>query len=65
MLCSLSRLSDTDLSAIQALEKEINKPLLAFSCQDLKAADLTPEELGRVQELEKRMGISLLAVDQS
>ena len=63
MVCSLSNLTDQELSAIQQLENNINKPLLAFSCHALKMADLSPEDLKSIQELENRLGISLVAVD--
>lgn len=62
MLCSLTNLNDQDLNAIQELEASLDKPLLAFTCRTYEAAELTSEELGRIQDLENRLGISLLAV---
>ena len=63
MVCSLSNLTDHELSAIQQLENNIKKPVLAFSCHDLKIAELSPEDLSQIQDLENRMGISLVAVE--
>lgn len=62
MICNLSRLSEPELKEIYALEKDLNKALLAFSCRDIKPADVTEEELFKIKELEKRLGITLLAV---
>lgn len=63
MLCSLSpNLRPEDLKVINALEQELATPLLAFSCYDLKPCELTPAQMARIQELEKRLGMSLVAV---
>jgi hypothetical protein len=63
MLCSLAtKLTPEDLQAINALEKELAVPLLAFACHDLKPAAVNSEQLGKIQALENRLGISLVAV---
>lgn len=62
MICSLSNLSENDLKEINQLETEIKAPLLAFSCHDVSSAILTDDALVKVEALEKKMGISLLAV---
>lgn len=63
MLCSLStKLAAEDLKAINALEKDLAMPLLAFSCHDLKPAEVNAEQLSKIQALEKRLGMSLVAV---
>lgn len=64
MLCSLStKLGPEDLKAINALESELGIPILAYSCRDdLKPADLTAEQLAKIQALERKMGLSLVAV---
>jgi sulfite reductase beta subunit-like hemoprotein len=64
MLCSLStKLKPEDLQAINALENEIGSPLLAFSCrQDLGFADVNTEQLAKIQALESKLGLSLVAV---
>ncbi len=63
MLCSLSNLDESALKSIQNLEKETGKSLLSFSCQDIKAADLSDDVLTKIQQLEKKLSISLVAVD--
>ncbi len=63
MLCSLStKLGPEDIKAINALEKELATPLLAFSCHDVKPAEVNAEQLSKIQDLEKRLGMSLVAV---
>ena len=63
MICSLSSLSETDLKEIHQLETELKTPLLAFSCFDLAPAILTDETLAKVERLEKKLGLSLVAVN--
>ncbi len=63
MLCSLStKLDSKDLQSIADLEKELGMPLLAFSCHDLKPAQVQPEQLSKIQALESQLGLSLVAV---
>ncbi len=62
MICSFSNLSEKALQEINALEKEINTPVLAFSCHDVPAAILADDALAKVETLEKKLGLSLLAV---
>ena len=62
MICSLSNLSEKDLKEINQLEGEIKAPLLAFSCHDVSSAILTDDALAKVEALEKKLRISLLAV---
>lgn len=62
MLCSLSKLTDKDLQEIHKLEKDIHSPLLAFSCNDAQIAELSADNLQKIQALEKKLGISLVAV---
>ncbi len=63
MLCSLTKLSETDLKEINLLETEIKKPLLAFACHNVRPAQLSDDEMERVQTLEKKLGMSLVAVE--
>ncbi|MDA8404980.1 MAG: hypothetical protein M0Z56_12425 [Desulfobacteraceae bacterium] len=63
MICSLSNLSEKDLNAIHQLEKEIDTPLLAFHCHDIKSAILEDDALAKLERLEKKLGVSLLAVN--
>ena len=62
MLCSFSTLDNTNLEAIQALEKELGKMLLSFSCHDIESAVIDDEELSKISELEKNLGVGLVAV---
>jgi hypothetical protein len=62
MLCSLSTLGSSQLSAIHRLEQELGRPVLAFSCHDITPADVTQEELEKIQHLEEKLGLSLVAV---
>lgn len=64
MLCSLStKLGDKEIHDIGALEKQLGHPLLAFSCHTLDPAALSAEEVKKIQELEGKLGVSLVAVD--
>ncbi len=63
MLCSLSHLDQQKIDAIQHLEKETGKTLLAFSCKEFKPSMLTSDQLAKIQNLEKELSISLVAVD--
>ncbi len=62
MICSLSNLTEKDLRQINQLEEEIKTPLLAFSCHDVQAAILSDDALAKVEDLERKLGLSLLAV---
>lgn len=64
MLCSLStKLGEGELQAITDLEREIGHTLLAFSCHSLDPAKLQQEQLNRLQEVEQKLGVSLVAVE--
>ena len=63
MLCSLSNLNEQDLEQIQALESELGRPLLAFSCHEAKPAILDDAALKKIQEMEKKIGFALVAVE--
>lgn len=64
MLCSIAtNVNESTLQAINDLEKGLGKTLLAFSCHELKPSALNAEELGKVQEVEKKLGVSLVAVE--
>ena len=62
MLCAFSKLDREKIETIKSAEKKVGKTLLAFSCHDVAAATLTPEELAAVQETEKKLGVVLVAV---
>lgn len=64
MLCSLAtKVSATTIETINALEKDLGKTLLAYQCHSLKPAELSAQELRKIQEIEAQLGISLVAVD--
>jgi hypothetical protein len=62
MLCSYSQLDNSRLEAVQALEKDLGKVLLSFSCQDIDPAVIDDEALSKINELEQKLGIVLVAV---
>jgi catabolite regulation protein CreA len=62
MLCSFSTLDKTNLEAIQALEKDLGQKLLSFSCHDIAPAVIDDEALSKIGELEKKLGVVLVAV---
>ena len=63
MLFSLATdMNDATLQTISDLENGLGKTLLAFKCHDLKPSSLTDDELIKIQEAEKEIGISLIAV---
>jgi len=64
MLCSLAtKVPDETVAAINSLEKDLGKTLLAFQCHNLKPSDLSEAELKRIQEVETKLGVSLVAVE--
>lgn len=64
MLCSIAtKIDPSALQAINELEKSIGKTLLAFQCHDLKASMLNEKDLNKLQQVEKSLGVSLVAVD--
>lgn len=62
MLCSYSTLDDTNLEAIQALEKELGQTLLSFSYRNIKPAVIDDDALSKISELEQKLGVVLVAV---
>lgn len=64
MLCSLAnKVDDPILKKINDLEKDLGKTFLAFKCHEVKPTMLTATELDKVQEVEKQLGVSLIAVE--
>ncbi len=63
MLCSLAtKLDEKSLIAIRDLEQELDKTLLAFSCYPLNPAEITKDQLAKIQKVESNLGISLVAI---
>ena len=60
MLCSLSRLDESKVTEIQALEKDLGKTLL--SCHDIQAVEVREEDLEKIKALENKLSVSLVAV---
>ena len=50
------------MDTIQSLEQELGRPLLAFSCHDIRAAELEEEQLAKIRDLEAKLGIYLVAI---
>ena len=64
MLCSLAtNVDNTTLKTITDLEKDLGRTLLAFKCHDLKPSMLSVDQVSKIQEVEAKLGVSLVAVD--
>jgi len=63
MLCTISNLNQEHLDAIRQLEKELGKTLLAFSCHDIQTSQINASELKKIQDLENKLSLSLVAVE--
>jgi len=63
MLCSIAKLEEKDIETIKSLEAKVGKTLLAFGCHDIKPAQLSDEQLTVLQGEEKKLGMSLVAVE--
>ncbi len=61
-VCGYSKIGKQQLETIDQLEKELGTTILAFSCNDVLAAQLSKEQLGRLQALEQEIGVSLIAL---
>jgi hypothetical protein len=63
MLCSIAtKLKESDLSEITALENDLGATVLAFACHPLDAAELGAEQLARIKAVEDKLGVALVAV---
>lgn len=63
MLYSFANLNADNLQDIQGLEKEIGAPLVAMAqVQGTDAASISEDQVTKIRELEKRLGVVLLAV---
>jgi len=64
MLSSLStKLDEKTITTIKNLEKDLGKTLLAFSCHSLNPAEVSREQLAKIQKVEKELGVSLVAIN--
>ncbi|HEY5168715.1 MAG TPA: hypothetical protein VIK03_04890 [Thermoleophilia bacterium] len=65
MLCSLAtKLDQGQLQEIESLEKDLGTPILAFACHQMDAAPIDAAQVDRLNELEDRLGVALVAVKQ-
>ncbi len=63
MLCSLStKLGDTELAEIGALEEELGVTMLAFNCHPVDPAPVDDRQLTSIKDLEGKLGVSPVAV---
>jgi hypothetical protein len=64
MMCDLGKLEKRELDGVALLETELGKTLLAFRCYaKVNPAQLTDAELDRIQEVENKLKLSLVAVE--
>ncbi len=61
-VCAYSKIGKQQLETIDQLEKELETMILAFSCNDVLAAQLSKEQLSRLQAIEQEIGVSLIAL---
>lgn len=65
MLCTLeSSLSESQMAEIKKFETEAGISLLAFRCFKSNPAKLDGDKLKRLQQIEKKLGICLVAISQ-
>ena len=64
MLCTLSHLDSQAIEQIKTLENELHQTLLAFSCHNVNPTPLEADKLAKIQKLENKLGISLVAVQK-
>jgi sugar phosphate isomerase/epimerase len=65
MLCSLAtRLDQDQIAEIESLAQDLGMPILAFSCHQADAAPIDELQIGRIKELEGKLGVALVAVKQ-
>ena len=62
MLCTFAQLDGKKLKAVQSLEKKMGKTVVAFSCKDIGITPLKDEEIAQLRDLEKKLGVALVAV---
>ncbi len=65
MLCSLAtKLDQGQIEEIESLAKDLETPILAYSCYQADAAPIDDGQIGRIKELEGKLGVALVAVRQ-
>lgn len=64
MICTLGKLDKGEQEAVESLEKELGKTVLAFRCDlNAKPTALTEAELNQIQAVEDKHELSLVAVE--
>jgi hypothetical protein len=65
MLCSLAtKLEPGQIDEIESLAQDLGTPILAFACHQTDAAPIDDAQIGRLMELEDKLGVALVAVKQ-
>ncbi|OKY77628.1 MAG: hypothetical protein BTN85_0096 [Candidatus Methanohalarchaeum thermophilum] len=64
MVWALSNLDENDVDKIKKLEEETGIQLLSFSNYNIDFAELNDEQTKKIQELEKKLDVSLVAVSK-
>jgi hypothetical protein len=65
MLCSLAtKLDQGQIQEIETLAQDLGTPILAFACHQTDAAPIDDAQIGRVKDLESKLGVALVAVKQ-
>ncbi|KIX15575.1 hypothetical protein [Dethiosulfatarculus sandiegensis] len=63
MHCTLAKIDESSLEQIKNLEKKTGKVVLAYACQQANAANLSADQVSELQGLEKKLGMTLVALD--
>lgn len=64
MVCGYSsNLNKDDLNTLNNLEKDIGKTVLAFSCKDIEESQLSQDQIAKITDAEKKIGMVLVAVN--
>ncbi|BCS95903.1 hypothetical protein DSLASN_15350 [Desulfoluna limicola] len=61
MFCNASKLDDGKLGAIRALEQELGKTIVAYSCSSPEPGELSEAELMKIKALEEKLSVTLVA----
>ena len=60
---TFSKLSKENMDAVSAAEGKLGVTLIAFSDENIKYAELNDDAVKEVKELEKKLGLSLVALE--
>ena len=63
MLPSLSNLEEKSLQSIKNLEGELGSTVLAYSIHDFKPANLSEDQILKIQALETELKVALVAME--